>query len=103
MATDRTDASAKNMEAVVKAKGAHDAECPYGQPAVEVHLHPFDLERMGWEPGDVIVGLTVVDDTKVNTGMLRVVCAGETDDEPELTTARGRDIPAPATYAGALG
>lgn len=92
--------SAKNMEAVVKAKAVHDATCNVGQPAIEVHLHPYDLERMGWEPGDVIAGLTVVDDTKVNTGMLRVVCAGETDDEPELVEARGRDLPAPATYAG---
>ena len=48
------DASAKNMQAVCKAKEAHDKSCPYGGTAKRVHLSWFDLERIGWEEGDVI-------------------------------------------------
>ena len=56
------DASAKNMEAVCKAKEAHDKSCPWGGKANQVHLSWFDLERIGWEEGDVICGLVVVGD-----------------------------------------
>ena len=77
-----TDASAKNMEAVCKAKEVHNNTCPYGGNATEVHLNWFDLERMGWEEGDVICGLTVIGDEKVATGMMRVTCDAEPD-EPD--------------------
>jgi hypothetical protein len=64
------DASAKNMQAVCKAK--------------EVHLNWFDLDRMGWEEGDVICGLTVIGDEKVATGMMRVTCDAEPGDPSGL-------------------
>ncbi len=73
------DASAKNMQAVCKAKEAHNASCPYGGQATEVHLNWFDLERMGWDEGDVICGLVVQGDGKVATGMMRVTCDAEPD------------------------
>jgi hypothetical protein len=73
------DASAKNMEAVCKAKEAHNKSCPYGGTAKRVHLSWFDLERIGWEEGDVICGLIVVGDDKVATGMMRVTCDAEPD------------------------
>ncbi len=73
------DASAKNMQAVCKAKEAHNSSCPYGGQATEVHLNWFDLERMGWEEGDVICGLVVVGDETVATGMMRVTCDAEGD------------------------
>jgi hypothetical protein len=73
------DASAKNMQAVCKAKEVHDSTCPWGGKANRVHLSWFDLERIGWEEGDVICGLVVVGDEKVATGMMRVTC----DAEPE--------------------
>ena len=72
-------ASAKNMEAVCKAKEVHNNTCPYGGNATEVHLNWFDIERMGWEEGDVICGLVVVGDAKVATGMMRVTCDAEGD------------------------
>lgn len=78
------DASAKNMQAVCKAKEVHNATCPYGGAATEVHLNWFDLERMGWEEGDNVCGLTVVGNEKVSTGMMRVTCDAEPDDEPTL-------------------
>ena len=78
------DASAKNMQAVCKAKEVHNSTCPYGGAATEVHLNWFDLERMGWEEGDNICGLTVVGNEKVATGMMRVTCDAEPDDEPTL-------------------
>src|SRR3954467_9394833 len=71
------DASAKNMQAVCKAKEVHDKTCPYGGAGNAVHLSWFDIERMGWEEGDVICGLTVMGDEKVATGMMRVTCDAE--------------------------
>jgi hypothetical protein len=73
------DASAKNMQAVCKAKEAHDRSCPWGGTANAVHLSWFDIERMGWEEGDVICGLVVVGDETVATGMMRVTCDAEPD------------------------
>jgi hypothetical protein len=74
-----SSASAKNMEAVCKAKDVHNRTCPWGGTATEVHMAFFDIERMGWEEGDVICGLTVVGDAKVSTGMMRVTCDAEGD------------------------
>ena len=77
------DASAKNMEAVCKAKEAHDKSCPWGGKANQVHLSWFDLERIGWEEGDVICGLVVVGDAQVATGMMRVTCDAEPGNDKE--------------------
>ncbi len=79
-----TDASAKNMQAVCKAKEVHDKTCPYGGTANAAHLNWFDIDRMGWEEGDVICGLTVMGDEKVATGMMRVTCDAEPDDPDGL-------------------
>jgi hypothetical protein len=73
------EASGKNMEAVCKAKEVHNRTCVWGGMATEVHLAYFDIERMGWEEGDVICGLVLVGDGTVATGMMRVTC----DAEPE--------------------
>ena len=58
------EASGKNMQAVCQAKEVHDKTCLWGGKATEVHLAFFDIERMGWEEGDVICGLTVVGDER---------------------------------------
>ncbi len=78
------EASAKNMQAVCKAKEHHDKTCPWKGTGTEVHLNWFDIERMGWEEGDVICGLTVMGDEKVATGMMRVTCDAEPDDPSGL-------------------
>jgi hypothetical protein len=75
------EASGKNMEAVCKAKEAHNNSCPWGGNATQVHLTFFDIERLGWEEGDTICGLTVVGDEKVATGMMRVTCDAEPEDD----------------------
>jgi hypothetical protein len=72
-------ASAKNMQAVCKAKEVHDKTCPWGGKGTEVHMTWFDIDRMGWEEGDVICGLVVVVDGAVATGMMRVTCDAEGD------------------------
>jgi hypothetical protein len=36
---------------------------------------------MGWEEGDVICGLLVVGDERVATGMMRVTCDAEPEDD----------------------
>ena len=84
------DASAKNMQAVCKAKEVHDRSCPWGGKANRVHLSWFDLERIGWEEGDVICGLIVVGDEKVSTGMMRVSCDAEPDERPRGGRGGGR-------------
>jgi hypothetical protein len=77
------DASAKNMQAVCKAKEVHDKTCQWGGTANRVHLSWFDLERIGWEEGDVICGLIVVGDEQVSTGTMRVTCDAEPDGKRE--------------------
>jgi hypothetical protein len=74
-----SSASAKNMQAVCLAKEAHDKNCPWGGRGTEVHMAFFDIERMGWEEGDLICGLVVVGDETVGTGRLRVTCDAEGD------------------------
>jgi hypothetical protein len=71
------DASAKNMQAVCRAREQHDTSCPWNGTGTEVHMNWFDIERIGWEEGDVICGLIVVGDEKVATGMMRVTCDAE--------------------------
>ncbi len=75
------DASAKNMQAVCKAKEHHDKTCPWGGKGTAVHLSWFDIERMGWEEGDIICGLVVIGDERVATGTMRVTCDAEPDDD----------------------
>lgn len=66
---------AQNLEAIVKARDHHNkGGCPYNGTATEVHMAPFDVERMEWEDGDVIAGLTLVADSKQQTGHFRVYC-----------------------------
>ena len=73
------EASGKNMEAVCKAKEVHNKTCPYGGNATEVHLTFFDIDRLGWEEGDVICGLVLIGDSNVGTGRMRVTCDAEPD------------------------
>jgi hypothetical protein len=73
------DASAKNMQLVCRAKEHHDKTCPWRGTGTEVHMNWFDIDRIGWEEGDVICGLVVVGDETVSTGMMRVTCDAEGD------------------------
>jgi hypothetical protein len=78
------EASGKNMRAVCEAKEVHDRTCVWGGKATEVHLSFFDIERLGWEEGDIICGLTLVGDSKMATGRMRVTCDAEPDDDDGL-------------------
>jgi hypothetical protein len=44
----------------------------------------FDMDRMGWEEGDVIAGLTLLVDTSLTTGRFRVECDAEPGAKPEV-------------------
>ena len=90
------EASGKNMEAVCKAKEVHNRTCPWGGTATEVHLAFFDIERIGWEEGDLICGLTVVGDASVATGMMRVTCDAEPDNLNEEEEAEEEVVDAVA-------
>ena len=88
--------SSKNMARVVAARDAHNATCPWGSPALEVHMHPFDIDRCGWEDGDNLAGLTLMSSTSVELDRLRILCAGDgvgtdTSIEVEVTDAVGID------------
>jgi hypothetical protein len=73
------EASGKNMKVVCDAKEHHNKTCPYGGMATEVHMAYFDIERLGWEEGDTICGLTLHGSSNVQTGRLRVSCDAEPD------------------------
>jgi hypothetical protein len=85
-------AEAKNFEAIVKAKAAHNASCPF--PPHTVRMNPFEIERMQWEEGDIVAGLVLEADPKVGTGAFRLVCDGM--DPPELEIEETEVITAPA-------
>ena len=83
---------AKNFEAIVKAKADHNAHCPF--PPHTVRMNPFEIERMDWEEGDIIAGLTLEADPKLGTGAFRLVCDGM--EPPELDVEDEVVIEAPA-------
>ncbi len=88
----RVSAEAKNFEAIVKAKAEHNKHCPF--PPHTVRMHPFEIDRMGWEEGDTIAGLVLEADAKLGTGAFRLVCDGM--EPPELETEDFQAIEAPA-------
>ena len=83
---------AKNFEAIVKAKEAHNKACPF--PPHTVRMNPFEIERMGWEEGDTIAGLVLEADPRIGTGAFRLVCDGM--EPPELDIEEEAVIEAPA-------
>jgi hypothetical protein len=84
-------AGGKNFEAIVRAKDAHNRGCPF--PPHTVRMHPFEIDRMGWEEGDVIAGLTLESDPQLGTGAFRLVCDGM--EPPELEEQEEMEIVAP--------
>ena len=83
---------ARNFEAIAKAKADHNRNCPF--PPHTVRMSPFEIERMGWEEGDMIAGLTLEADPKLGTGAFRLVCDGM--EPPELEIDEEVVIEAPA-------
>lgn len=71
------EASGKNMKVVCDAREHHDKTCVWGGKATQVHMAFFDIDRLGWEEGDVICGLVLTADSNVQTGRLRVSCDAE--------------------------
>jgi len=67
------------MEVIFNAKKHHDANCPWKGEGKRINMTAFDIDRMGWEEGDVIAGLTLVADAKLATGRFEVHC----DNEPK--------------------
>ncbi len=87
-----SSAEAKNFEAIVKAKDAHNRSCPF--PPHTVRMNPFEIERMGWEEGDTIAGLALEADGAIGTGAFRLICDGM--EPPELDIEEEAVIEAPA-------
>lgn len=78
---------AANMKAIYKAKQHHDQNCPWNGEGKRIYMTAFDIERMGWEEGDVIAGLTLIADSDLATGRFRVECDNEptSDSDNEIT------------------
>jgi hypothetical protein len=76
---------AKNMEAIYKAKEHHDRGCKWKGTATRIYMTWFDMDRMGWEEGDTIAGLTLCVDASIGSGRFRVECDNEPKSEPEIT------------------
>jgi len=87
-----SSAEAKNFEAIVKGKEAHNRACPF--PPHTVKMNPFEIERMGWEEGDTIAGLVLEADGAIGTGAFRLICDGM--EPPELDVEEEAVISAPA-------
>jgi hypothetical protein len=64
---------AKNYEAIYKAIKQHNNDCP--SPPNGIAMSYFDIERMGWEEGDIIAGLPLVAE-QAQAGYLRILCDG---------------------------
>jgi hypothetical protein len=56
-------------------------------------LRSSKIERMGWEEGDVIAGLTLEADGAIGTGAFRLICDGM--EPPELEIDEEMVIEAP--------
>jgi hypothetical protein len=85
----------RNFEAIAKAKADHNRKCPF--PPHTVRMNPFEIERMGWEEGDVIAGLALEADARLGTGAFRLVCDGM--EPPELDVEQDVVIEAPVEPA----
>ena len=81
-------AEPKNLEAISRAIDQHNANCPF--PASEVHMNPFEIERLGWEE---IRGLPIIGDPELGTGRFRIVCSRDLDGEGiEEVEAVGQEL-----------
>ena len=83
---------AANFEAIHKAIQSHGQEC--SAPPTGIEMSFFDIERMGWEEGDIICGLPLV--SGAQAGMLRILCDGLDDgnnnvEEEEIVNAVSND------------
>ena len=81
-------AEPKNLEAISRAIDQHNANCPF--PASEVHMNPFEIERLGWEE---IRGLPIIGDPELGTGRFRIVCSRDLEDDGlEIVEAVGQEV-----------
>lgn len=71
--------STKNMELIHKAKKYHDTTCPWGGVAQRIYMMAFDIERLGWEEGDLVAGMIIFADSSLTTGRFVVECDGESN------------------------
>lgn len=65
---------AANFEAIYKAKQSHDNSCT--EPATGLGMCAFDMERLGWEEGDVVAKMTL-SLADVQPSRFKLYCAGD--------------------------
>lgn len=94
------NAEAKNFAAIKAARDEHDSGgCPYKSPASAIAMHPVDIERMNWEEGDSIAGLTLVADATVGTGSFWILCDGDPRMPEENVVSTGHEREKELTHA----
>lgn len=86
---------AQNLQAIDKAVRWHESACD--QPLLAIVMNPYEVDRLGW---DDYKGIPIESDTKIPTGIFRLVCDGEhsgsgaaTEDvAQEVLAAAGSDV-----------
>ena len=73
---------ADNLRRFAMAINAHDRENPT-HTAYGIGLHPFDMDRLGFEEGEVVVAGITIQADRGETGNFRVLCDGDHVEELE--------------------
>lgn len=84
-------ATGKNFERIAEAKTQHNAGCAF--PAHTVVMNPFDIERLGWEVGDTIAGLTLAADDQLQVDRFNLLCDRDAEPEQEAVEAVAAERP----------
>jgi hypothetical protein len=84
-----TRSDALNLEVISKAIDQHDAKC--GQPAIEIAMNPYEVDRLGW---DEVRGLPIVGDDKIGTGRFEVRCERDKTPAPTVHESAREKVPA---------
>lgn len=87
------NAEAKNFEAIHHAIVYHDETCRFGGKAVAIAMHPLEIERMGWAPGDTISGCELQADPERATGTFKLVCSRQDEHDQEKAEEATAETP----------
>lgn len=68
------DLIAKAYKSIQASRDDHDRNCRYKGKAVQVDMNPADAERIGFEDGEEVCGLTLKVTERQRAGHVRVWC-----------------------------
>ena len=82
---------AKNLAVIVAALKHHDRVCD--EPALAVLMHPFEVERLGWED---VQGVPVKPEPRIQPGRFEILCDGEGSHPPAREAEEEKPVDAVA-------